>query len=193
MDKHRLFLGIPLDENYSSQIENKNSLLNLNIWRKIQKDNLHLTVLFIGDVDSEIIPYIEEISENIANRSRPFSFNGGRTKIMQPDKPTMLWIKFERNRWFELLVKDIEGCFKKIGTWEKVLARRQYGDSNPIAHITLAKIKGGGMLDSLLPPFDTDAKTDSFTARKLALYESIRNNNNETEYKILKEWDLIEK
>ncbi len=190
MSRNRLFVAIPLDEKYTSQIENDLKYLDDYVWKKTTKENLHLTLLYIGDVEDNLIPYVEEIIENIVSRTRPISFMGGRSLIMQPDEPTMLWLKYDRNKYFENLVNDLEKYFKKIGSWEALKLRRTYKNNNqPIPHITLAKIRGGGMLDSLLPPIDISNKIESFTSRSIVLYRSNRDQiTGNISYERLKEW-----
>jgi 2'-5' RNA ligase len=165
------------------------------LWRITPSENLHITVIFLGEVPEKVIPDLETIVGNIASRTRPFALTGGRTRIMQPDEPTMLWMRYERNPWFERLVSDAESCFKRIGTWERQRDRKQRktkgGDRFAVPHMTLARIKGGGMLDSLLPPFDSTKYTETFMARKIALFSSRHDKKTGvTHYEKLAEWDL---
>lgn len=186
----RLFIGIPLPDEYSKKILKLTEYLDDSVWRKTKEHNLHITALFVGEVDETLVPYIEEIVGNVVERIRPISFTGGREIIMQPDQPTMLWIKFDRSRYYENLVSELRGYFKKIGTWQK----GQFKDKTPIAHITLARIKGGGMLDSLIPPLALSKDLESFTARKMVLYKVVRDKvSGESEYESLFEFDLSSK
>jgi 2'-5' RNA ligase len=190
--KARLFIGIPIEDKYCDLIEDNLSELDSGEWNIVSPDNLHLTVLYIGAVDENLIPYIEEIIENICDRTKPISFMGARAIIMRPDEPTMLWIKYDRSKYFESLVADCEKYFKKIGTWE---AKRQkaYNKNNnqPLPHITIGRINGGGMLDSLLPPIELSPRLDSFTARKIVLYRSNKDQiTGNMNYARLKEWGV---
>ena len=196
METKRLFLGIVIDPKLARALAVELSSLDNEIWRVTQEENLHTTIIFLGDVSTRIIPDIETIAGNIASRTRPFALTGGRTRIMQPDEPTMLWMRYERNSWFERLVADAESCFRRIGTWEKQLDRKHRkkgGDRFPIPHITLARINGGGMLDSLLPPLEADKSTDAFMVRKIALFSSIfEKKAGTTHYEKLAEWELLD-
>lgn len=192
MDKQKIFIGIPLDEKTASLIEADLSYLDKEIWRATSKENLHITALYIGGVDANLIPYIEEIVENVAARTRPISFIGARAIVMRPDEPTMLWIKYDRSKYFESLVEDLEKYLRKIGTWESKKQKSYNKNSNlPIPHITIARVKGGGMADSLLPPIDISSKLESFTARSIALYRSNRDPiTGNISYDLLKIWSV---
>lgn len=195
METKRLFIGLVIDQKTTDAIMLETTPLDAAYWRVAPPENLHITVLFLGDIGESIIPDVKTIVSNIASRTRPFALTGGRTRIMQPDEPTMLWLRYERNAWFERLVADAEACFKRIGTWEKKLDRKHRkvsgGDRFPIPHITLARIEGGGMLDSLLPPFESDKYMETFMARKMALYYSYHDKKTgATHFEKLEEWDL---
>lgn len=194
METKRLFLGIVIDEKMTHVLMSELIHLDQDLWKITPAENLHTTVIFLGDVSTRIIPDVETIVSNIASRTRPFALTGGRTRIMQPDEPTMLWMRYDRSTWFERLVTDAESCFKRIGTWERQLDRKHRkkgGDRYPIAHVTLARIRGGGMLDSLLPPFESNKQTDAFMVRKIALFSSLfEKKTGVTHYEKLAEWEL---
>ncbi|HXK38108.1 MAG TPA: 2'-5' RNA ligase family protein [Candidatus Paceibacterota bacterium] len=195
METKRLFIGLVIDQKLTDAIMQETISLEGGLWRITPASNLHITVIFLGDVLEGIIPDVKTIVENIASRTRPFALTGGRTRIMQPDEPTMLWMRYERNSWFERLVADAESCFKRIGTWERQLDRKHRktrgGDRYAIPHITLARVRGGGMLDSLLPPIESSRATELFMARKIALFSSQYDKKTEAaHYEKLGEWDL---
>lgn len=195
METKRLFLGVVIDTKTSAAIIEKTAQLDPGYWNITPAENLHTTIIFLGDVYERIIPEVKTIAANIAARTRPFALMGGRTRIMQPDEPTMFWLRYERNQYFEKVVADAEACYHRIGTWEKQLDRKQRktkgGDRFPIPHITLARIKGGGMLDSLLPPFESDRLTESFMVRKIALFSSSHDKKTgRSHYEKLDEWEL---
>ncbi len=192
----RLFIAIPLEDRVGLEIDELLFSLDVRSWSRTTKHDLHITALFLGDVFEQIIPDVKTIIGNIASRARPFALRGGRTLIMRPDEPTMLWIRYDRNQWFERLVADLESSFHRVGTWERKLDRKQRkqggGDRFPIPHITLARIRGGGMLDTLLPPLEATALMDNFVVRKIALYETVAGPKNEGafHYEKLGEWTL---
>lgn len=195
MDTKRLFVGLVIDQKMTDAIMGETQTLDGELWNITRPENLHITVIFLGDVFEKVIPDVKTIVANIASRTRPFALTEGRTRIMRPDEPTMLWMRYERNPRFEGLVADAETCFKRIGTWERQLDRKHRktkgGDRFPVPHMTLARIKGGGMLDSLLPPFESDKRMQTFMARKIALFSSEHEKRSGvTHYEKLAEWDL---
>jgi 2'-5' RNA ligase len=181
----------------TSTLTNEVGVLDPESWNITAPEDLHITVLFLGDVMETIIPDVQTIIGNIISRTHPFTLAGGRTLIMRPDEPTMLWMRYERNTSFERLVETMGESFKKIGTWERQLDRKHRkigsGERVPIPHITLARVKGGRMLESLLPPFEANTDEQTFVARKAALFSSVHEKKTGlTHYEKLAEWELLD-
>jgi len=66
----RLFIAIPLPENIKEEILNNTNLSNN--YRITNKDNLHITLFFLGDKEENIIPKIKKIIDNIAKNQKAF-------------------------------------------------------------------------------------------------------------------------
>lgn len=198
LETKRMFIGIEPDEVYKTKLAKLAALGIQNSnddWRSILAQDMHLTLLFLGDVPMVAIPYLEEIVGNIAENGQSFGLRGGRVMIMQPDEPYMIWMRFEDDRWFSQLVDDVQRACAKIGTWRPEGSRRtKFSNKTPIAHITLARMNGGRLADSLLAPFNAPPLLAKMHATRIALYESIRDaKSGELHYRILKSWTLGEK
>lgn len=183
---NRLFIGLQVPDILKEKLSAESLLLPNEIWNPTKREAIHITALWLGDVPSRITPHLHEILNNVAERSRAFQLVGGRTIIMNPDEPYMLWLRFDRNRWFEELVTDLEDCFWRIGTWKNQRdrkQRRQSGDKYAMPHITLARARGGRLLDSLMPPFDASKDMQQMKCGALSLIQSIHDKKTgETSY-----------
>jgi len=98
----------------------------------VPKQNLHITLLFLGKKDeSELSEIISKI-ENVTKQCTAFSLNlMGIVTIIKKRKPVMIWAEFDRNKHFTNLVTKCS----------QVLEIQP--DHDPRPHITLARIKYG--------------------------------------------------
>jgi 2'-5' RNA ligase len=195
METSSVYIGAVIDSKTTKAMIDETLQLDTSVWDVTPQEQFHVTILFIGDVSDSIIPDIKIIIANIASRVHPFMLTGGRTRIMQPDEPTMLWIRYERNLWLEKLSAELETCFKRIGTWEKYRDRKHRkasgGERFSSPHITIGRIKGGGMLESLLPPFEPGKNMQTAMIRKIALFSRQRDKKTGlTHHEKLEEWEL---
>ncbi|MDQ3050151.1 MAG: RNA 2',3'-cyclic phosphodiesterase [Bacteroidota bacterium] len=140
---NRLFIAIPapviMKEVLVSLREVNAALKNV---RWIREQNLHVTVYFLGNVEIVHIPLIQAAMEQCLQAAPPFTlqldaitFEGGKL-----GKPSMVWARFHRNKQFTLLAGAIG---KRVGPY--VAAPSKFSD--PVPHVTLARIKPGPVPD----------------------------------------------
>ena len=135
-NKHRIFIGLDLSgylmnviPMIRSTIEDKKQLVN---W--ISGKNLHLTLSFIGDIDSEKIANLEEQLNSIsALDSFDIVING--TGIFPSEKnPKILWLDIEKGK--QQLI-DVQNNIEKIAIpFKSNIKNEEY-----IPHITIGRIK----------------------------------------------------
>jgi len=132
----------------------------------VREDNLHLTLLFLGDVDSARIPDLARVMTEAAGRSAPFELALKGLELFPWKSPRLIWASLEAlddslYRWHKHLLSEIrtEG-FKP--------------DAKPLKlHITLGRIK------SALPPtlereiLQSEVERGSFTYDRITLYRSV--------------------
>lgn len=101
----------------------------------IKTDNLHITLLFIGQLKDEAVPQISQIVKETLQGWQPFAVEFKKI-CYGPNKkmpPRLIWVELEKN-------KDLE-CVANI-LKQKMEALLQRSDNRPFsAHITLARIR----------------------------------------------------
>jgi len=136
---HRIFIAINLPENIKKElISYQEKWPELPIrWTK--KDNLHITLVFIGSVSDEEIPGICKAAKEAAGKKEPFSINFKKICYGPPNKvpPRMVWIEGEKSKELADLRDDLENSLLKSSG-----QKYQEIKSQPFSpHITLGRIK----------------------------------------------------
>ncbi len=133
MNTKRLFISIPLSENWLDLFErNKKEHLHQPI-RWIEKENLHITVHFIGETSEAEIPTMREKLKQISLESPPFSLEFSKIDSAPPGKhKRMIWAYFLPSKPFENLVLRIQSVIGGEGAVES---------HEPLPHATLARFK----------------------------------------------------
>lgn len=135
MNKRRIFIAINLPEEMkrrSADYQKKWANLDPNLIRWVKKENLHITLVFIGYVtDDEMYEIINSVKE-IAKKHNPFFINLERIILGPPDKtPRMFWAQGEKS----------EKLGKLQGDLEEKIQQRSGGRHAFRPHITLARFK----------------------------------------------------
>lgn len=119
----RQFIAIPLPEKVKQSIDNiMEPFRGIKGLKPVKAENLHLTLLFLGDKGSE--RDLEEIREISFN---PFSLSTISVELFPERKPRLIWIELEKSDELSELYKKLTAVF---------------GDNEELrAHITIARIK----------------------------------------------------
>ncbi|MGC9332345.1 MAG: RNA 2',3'-cyclic phosphodiesterase [Bacteroidales bacterium] len=171
----RVFLGIALNKEYSDaceQVKKMNHEIHGIRW--VPGQNLHVTTLFIGNVDETKISALCEDIEIILKRHRPFELAFDRFIFMPPRRPRMIWLKFKRSSDFARLTLALS---------HKLLD--QDPDHPPKAHVTLARFKKAPEQKLIFPETDVPA----IPVNKIQLYQSVLKHQG-AEYSVLSSFDL---
>jgi len=130
---HRIFIAINLPEN----IKNKLSTYE-NHWpdlpaRWTKKQNLHITLVFLGDTSNEELPEVCQIVREVVIRHQSFPIDLKKICYGPPKKPPrMIWAEGQKSAELVNLQKDLVNSLG--GQTEK--EERGYA-----VHITLARLK----------------------------------------------------
>lgn len=131
----RTFIAIELSENLKNflaeLIKVKANLEGISV---VKKENFHITLKFLGEVEDRIIPNLSKILISIANQFEPFSLKLTHPGVF-PDKirPKVIWIGTENNDTLKKLAKQIDERVHELGFQKE---NREYK-----SHITLARVK----------------------------------------------------
>ncbi len=132
---HRIFIAVNLPENVKKKLaEYEEGWPDLPVrWTK--KENLHITLVFLGYLNDEELLETINIAKDIAPKIKPFSINLNRIIYGPPKKmpPRIVWVEGEKNQELADLQKDLENSL--YGGSEK-------SEMKPYSpHITLGRIK----------------------------------------------------
>jgi RNA 2',3'-cyclic 3'-phosphodiesterase len=160
----RLFIAIPACSQVIDATENLKKInSHLTGIRWVQPENLHLTVLFIGEVNPIYVSFILSAMKAVCDKFLPFTLSfesftheGGRHL-----HPSMVWARFERNIHYSELVQMIREQLHPV-------LQLNTAFKDPVPHITLARIRSG-KLPSLNVPFHC-----TIEFRELELLRTIR-------------------
>ncbi|MEA3448221.1 MAG: RNA 2',3'-cyclic phosphodiesterase [Bacteroidota bacterium] len=171
----RVFLGVPLNKEYGDACEQVKSMNHeVQGIRWVPEQNLHVTTLFIGDVDETKISAFCEDIEIILKQHRPFELAFDRFVFMPPRRPRMIWLKFKRSSDFARLTLELS---------HKLLD--QDPDHPPKAHVTLARFKKAPEQKLIFP----EKNLEKFQVNNIQLYQSVLKPQG-AEYSVLKSFDL---
>ena len=129
----RLFIAAPLPQEISSALQDyaKTNFADVPV-RLMDKDQLHLTFLFLGDMPIEQVPIVQEAFAGVCVQSPCFSLPLLGTAV-QPDEehPRLIWAEFEATPQFLDLSEKLRATFASY--------LRRKTRHEPRAHITLAR------------------------------------------------------
>lgn len=138
MIKRRLFIAINLPENIKNKLagySGKWADLNPEYIHWVQKNNLHITLVFIGYVDDDEMYEICNLAREVAKKHEPFFINLERIILGPPHAtPRMFWLEGEKSRELADLQNDLENALVGGNLAKKEI--RSYK-----LHITLARFK----------------------------------------------------
>jgi len=139
MKKHRIFIAINLPQDIKRKIaEYQLNWLELPC-RWVKKENLHITLVFLGYLSDEEILEVLKITKEVASRNSAFSINLNKICYGPPKKmlPRMVWVIGEKSEELGKLQKDLENSL--FSTSIKSLGKPE---TKPyIPHITLGRIR----------------------------------------------------
>lgn len=134
----RSFISVDIERNalrsklhqLTKQIANSDADTN-----PVAKENLHITIKFLGNIDQERIPEIEQVIKQHAKNVEPFSLTlAGMGAFPSVKRPKVVWIggKGKGNRRLKKLAKKIRNELERRGFKKD---RHEYH-----THITLARV-----------------------------------------------------
>lgn len=116
--------------------------------RWVAEENLHVTLQFLGEVDSALAAPIGEALGEAVGAARPFDVTlGGFGAFPDLGAARVLWLGMERHPALELLANDVAGALRRFG-FEPELKPFQ-------PHLTIGRARrdaGGGVVRDLEVP-----------------------------------------
>ncbi|SRR6056297_884691 len=134
-------LGLQKDLRESFDSLEKEKFENKQIIKWTNKDNLHITLAFIGNANEKEIGFICKNSKEVFSKFSSFSFPLYKTVYAPPNSkiPRMIWVEAELKEAFSELKKELD---QKLDSSKDVPYTKD--EHHFIPHITLARIKKWG-------------------------------------------------
>ncbi len=129
------------------------------------KEKLHLTLKFLGDINTEMIGSYSQILEKITNSYESMNLSFSEFGIFKRrNEFKILWIGLKENPKLIQLVHEIESSFTEFG-FEK--ENRKFK-----SHITLLRFRGQEDSEKIVSLPEVKLPEIEFKADKVTLYES---------------------
>lgn len=140
----RLFVSINLPEEIKETLHKQQKEIHTlfpkrlreKIFKWSDKENLHITLAFLGKTKQERVEEVRKILEDTLKDFSSFKMDADKICYGPGDKipPRLIWLKLKKNKDFIDIVKNTK---RKL--YEKNLSKKPR--KNIIPHITLARIK----------------------------------------------------
>jgi 2'-5' RNA ligase len=136
---HRVFIAINFPEDIKEKLFDFSRKYPQLPARWAGKENIHITLSFLGNLDdNQLLETIESVKD-VASRHNPFLIRLNRLSFGPPKKfpPRMVWVEGEKNDALSRLHTDLEDTLFNLPSYQyKTKENRPFS-----LHITLARIK----------------------------------------------------
>lgn len=136
METKRLFAAIKIKpgKEFLEIYTSIRQILDFNIIKWVEPENIHITLKFFGETPSEEIPVIAEALTSSASGIEPFELTLENTGIFGSYyAPRVIWVGIKHNNMLNKLVGQVVENLEKSG----YLSDRQ----NFVPHLTMGRIK----------------------------------------------------
>jgi 2'-5' RNA ligase len=134
----RVFIAINLPEDIKNQLTAFQKRWPTLPIRWTKKENIHITLLFLGYLDQKQLLETIETTKRVAQKHKPFSVL--LEKICygpNPSRPRMVWVALKRNPELIGLQRELEESIFSLASFK--YKEREKRDYSP--HITLGRLK----------------------------------------------------
>lgn len=161
----RLFIGIPLEKKLVNEIYSLyNKFKNLKNAKFVKKENLHITLKFLGEVEEEKITLIKNAIDNsILNFEKFFISTNKISGFPEEKRAKVIWFNVYKNsEKIEFLFNNLETYLEKIGFKKE--------EKKFVSHITIARVKEGANIEFAVKNFNFEFKSEVLS---MALFQSV--------------------
>lgn len=138
MDKLRLFFAVDLAGPMKDETLKLAARGEENIWRWISKDDLHLTLVFIGYLDQEKLPQVIEAGQKACQNIPTFVLKCLNIEYgPNNNNARMIWLNIEKSEILAQLKNNLEKALAD----RRINFNQEQREFHP--HITLARLKIG--------------------------------------------------
>jgi 2'-5' RNA ligase len=196
--RHRVFIAINLPDDIKRELikrqeKFKNKFIfngedgeNFDLAKWTEKDNLHITLEFLGYLTDQEIADTCKITKEIAKNHESFSINLNKIEYGPKNKPfpSMIWASGEKSKEVSLLKNNLQNALL-----ESVNFKPESREFTP--HITLARLKEWQLktINSEEQPEVSEDINLLFTVESIEVMESVMKKGGPT-YEILESCEL---
>ncbi len=142
----RLFIAINLPMELKRELANAEKeinsafpeeIANAGLLKWVEMENLHITLIFIGQVGDNAVPKLAEAINSVIKNYKPMEIKAKKVCYGPPKAmpPRLIWLELEKNSQLKNLAQDLQKAVLKTGILQNTDEREFAG------HITLARIK----------------------------------------------------
>ena len=168
---HRIFIAIDLPDNVKrlasdqiASLKDRQEKLRVS-W--VSPDRMHLTLRFLGDVESEVLPSIHESLDRAASRVDPFHLTlSGAGLFPNPKRPSVLWMGIvDPHDTLRRFKADLDNELGKFGF---DMEKRRFRP-----HLTIARLREPNRsVEIAAAHLDSDLKSMNFEVGEIAVFQS---------------------
>ncbi len=136
---HRIFTAISLPEETKEKLFNLSKIYSQLPAKWISKENLHITLNFLGKLDDKQLSETIDVAKKIISQSNQFVIKLEEAVFAPPKvfPPRMVWVNIEKNQKLLKLQAELENNIFNLPSYQYKIKENQ--SFSP--HITLARIK----------------------------------------------------
>ena len=176
----RLFAGIPIEnKSFINFVETELHSLNNPLFRWTKIQNLHFTLLFIGNVPNENLNNIITAMQLLYDQKK-FALLSYKICYAPTKKPRMIWLQAKPNYNFQQMQRNLYGKIKPL--------HKELQPPKPKIHITLARFNK--KIKNYSPPELPEISPTKFPVNKIILWQTVPTNHGII-YKPLREFPLL--
>lgn len=136
--KHKVFVAINLPKDFKELLFNYQSNHQDVPAKWTAKENLHITAVFIGNVDDRYLSQLHKLIESVIKKQKRFviSFKNIDYSLDKAMPPRMIWAIGDISKEFALLKRNLEEAILTL----PIIFNPEIRETIP--HITLARVNG---------------------------------------------------
>jgi len=165
---HRLFFALLPNNSLRRQLHHVTKKIDIRSGRWVRIDNLHLTLLFLGNITSKQLPCIDNAASKI--HIKPFSFTIDQLGHFKKSK--VLWLGDSRQSCAPLMSLATQ-LKENVSTCDIALEKIKFQ-----AHVTLARkvnsFHGQGIVDQITWPVNDFCLMESIPVERGVVYQVVQ-------------------
>ncbi|TRZ54750.1 RNA 2',3'-cyclic phosphodiesterase [archaeon] len=155
----RLFIAVPVPEELKDNVvEIQKRLAGISGIKAVEKENLHFTIKFLGEIGEEKMPEIKNAIEKGCANSKPFEIGiVGIAAFPSKSRARVVWLSVGNGlEEFKRLMENIDEKLSQVGFAKE----KEY-----IPHLTLARVRSGSSGTELGKMLERIGQTQTGTMR----------------------------